>query len=140
MVKCRGAAESAAKWKTNVGHAGPAYEAGILNPKRDWATETAKAEARWEDGVRKAAADKRFGKGVQAAGTSKWQENAKGKGVDRWGAGVQLAGPAYEAGIGKVIGIIERTNLPPRYAAGDPRNNARTIAMNKAVHDGTKGA
>jgi len=67
------------------------YRAGVENPRRDWGTATAAAEGAYESGVTQAIAKKRFGKGVKAAGTEKWQRGAVEKGTARWGPGVTIA-------------------------------------------------
>jgi len=110
------------------------YKAGVLDPKRDWETETAAAEAAYEDGVTAAIADKRFGKGVREAGTEKWKRKASTLGVDRWPAGIRVAGPNYEAGFKPYHETIKATTLPPRYRRGDERNFERVRVMAMALH------
>ena len=72
------------KWKRVTQVSGESYKEGVDNPKVDWALATAAAEGNYNKGVTDAIAQKRFGKGVRKAGTSKWQEGASGKGVSRW--------------------------------------------------------
>ena len=79
MVKTKGLDATTEKWQRKVGQAGPDYQAGVNNPKKDWATETSKAEPRYKEGVTKAANEGRFGKGVNKAGTEKWRKGATGK-------------------------------------------------------------
>ena len=55
------------------------YEAGIANPRRDWATATAAAEGAYEEGLRESMTKKRFGKGVKRAGSAEWQKRSNGK-------------------------------------------------------------
>ena len=139
MVKTRGIEYTKKKWKSRVDVAAPDYEAGIKDPKKDWETETKEAEARYEEGVRKAISEKRFGKGVEEAGTEKWQEKTIEKGVRRWPEGVAVAEPDYEEGMKPVLDAIEGVKLPPRYPAGDPRNLERVKAITTAVHEKLKG-
>jgi len=138
MVKTKGIDKTLAKWQARVSVAAPDYEDGIKNPKKDWKSEAKAAEARYEDGVRAAIAEKRFGKGVEAAGTEKWQKKAIEVGVARWAPGVAAATEDYKAGMSKVLAAIEATTLPPRYAAGDPRNYERVKAIGQAVHNAVK--
>ncbi len=107
---------------------------GVQNPRRDWKTETAAAESRYEAGVTEAIQGKRFGKGVSKAGTEKWQRATLSLGVTRWPEGVQGAGPAYEAGFGPFRDVIAGLNLPQKFARGDSRNILRVAAIAKALH------
>ena len=109
------------------------YRSGVESPRRDWETATAGAEDSYNAGVTQAIAEKRFGKGVRAAGTDKWQRGALEKGTQRWGPGVAMAESAYATGFGPIRDAIERVTLPPRYARRDPRNLQRVKAINDAV-------
>lgn len=109
------------------------YEAGIQNPRRDWAQATAAAESAYEEGVRQSIAKKRFGKGVKKAGSSKWQKGAQEKGTTRWGPGVTLAKDDYARGFGPYRDTIEQTKLSPRYARRDPRNLQRVADIVNAL-------
>lgn len=114
------------------------YESGVRNPRVDWKTATAAAEPSYKEAVTRAATEGRFGKGVAAAGTEKWQKKAIDKGTQRWGPGVQIAQPDYEKAFAKYRDVIERTTLPPRYPKGDPRNIQRVAAIAKALSDARK--
>lgn len=109
------------------------YEFGVNNPRKDWGTSTAAAESAYEMGVTQAIAKKRFGKGVKAAGTEKWQRGAITKGTQRWGPGVTLARDDYARGFAPYRDAIERVTLPPRYARRDPRNLERVKAIVNAL-------
>lgn len=109
------------------------YRAGVENPRRDWGTATAAAEGAYEAGVTQAIAKKRFGKGVKAAGSEKWQRGAVEKGTARWGPGVTMAQDLYGRNFAPYRDAIERATLPPRYAKRDPRNLARVKAVVDAL-------
>jgi len=139
MVKTKGVDRTVSKWTSKVGQASGDYLEGVTNPKADWATETSKAEGAYEQGVQAAISRKSFGKGVQSAGTGKWQKGAIEKGPSRWVAGVGMAEPEYRAGMSAVIGVIESTTLPPRGPKGDPKNYDRTRILGTKLHDAFKG-
>ncbi len=111
------------------------YEAGIRKPTKDWATQTANAEAAYEAGIQEALSQKRFSKGVAAAGTQKWQKKALDVGVGRWPAGVRAAGEDYAKGFAPFRDVIERTTLPPRGAKGSPQNIERVRVIAMALHE-----
>jgi hypothetical protein len=124
----------AEKWARVTPQRTADYEAGVRQPTKDWATQTANAEDSYSQGVQKAVQDKRFGKGVKAAGTSKWQEKAISKGTQRWGPGVSIAENDYESGFEPYRQEMEKVNLPPRFPKGDPRNIQRVAAIATALH------
>lgn len=123
----------AKKWATVTPGRTQDYADGVTNPRRDWATATAAAEGAYESGVTQAIAKKRFGKGVKAAGSEKWQRGAIDKGTARWGPGVALAENLYSTNFAPYRDAIERTTLPPRYAKRDPRNLDRVKAVVNAL-------
>ena len=127
------------KWQRKVQGATQDYSQGVNNPKADWATETAKAEGRYREGVTRAASEGRFGKGVQRAGTEKWKKGATGKGVNRWTEGVGAATAEYQSGMSEVLNTIGSVTLPPRGPKGDPQNYARVQAIGTALHNKFKG-
>ena len=124
---------SSERWKRRASASGADYEAGIRNPRKDWAKATAEAETNFESGIRQAVAEKRFSKGVQKAGTSKWSAKALSKGVDRYPAGVADAEDEYARGVKPYLDAIEAVSLPPRGPKGDPRNLQRVKAINDAL-------
>lgn len=133
MAFIRSMADIARKWATVTPMRSADYEAGVKNPRRDWAQATASAEDSWKAGVANAAAKGFFSKGVNFAGTPKWQAGAISKGVTRWGPGVSIAEPNYQRGFAPYRDAIERVTLPTRYAKRDPRNLARVKAIVDAM-------
>ena len=138
MVKTKGVDAATEKWQRKVGQASEDYKFGVENPRKDWESETKKAAPIYKEAVIKAANEGRFEKGVSGKGT-KWATNAATKGVERWPSGVAGATDDYRNGMSKVITAIEGVTLPPRRPAGDPANLQRVAAVNKAVHNATKG-
>jgi hypothetical protein len=123
-----------ASWKRRSQASTPDYEAGIRDPKADWATEAARAEKNYNDGVNAAMSRGAFGKGVKAAGTAKWQKNAIEKGGQRWAQGIAMAEEAYVTGFSPYATVIANTKLPPRGPKGDPKNIERVRVMADALH------
>ena len=134
MANIRSVDQIGQKWATVTPQRAADFEAGIQNPKADWAQNTANANQAWKDGVAKAVAADRFSKGVAKAGTAAWQEGALQKGVQRWGPGVQLAQGKYEVGFAPYREAIARLQLPPRFAKRDPRNLERVKAVVDALN------
>jgi hypothetical protein len=135
MAEIKDLSRIGAKWKRVASGAAVEYEEGVKNPKRDWAKATAAAEPAYTQGITAALSRKAFGKGVNKAGTAKWQENAIKKGPGRYSEGVNLAEDAYITGFGPYREIIARTTLPARGARGDPKNINRVAVLAKALHD-----
>ena len=122
------------KWARVTAQRSTDYADGVKSPKKDWATETKAAEGAYEEGVQAAIGRKAFGKGVDAAGTTKWQSKAIDVGVGRFPAGVTADQEDYGKGFAPFVDVISRTTLPQRFAKGDPRNYERVRVMGEALH------
>ncbi len=133
MAAIRSIDEIAKKWATVTPQRTADYEAGIRDPRKDWAQSTTAASDAWKAGVQAAIAANSFSKGTTRAGTPKWQTASLEKGVARWGPGVALAEDEYRAGFAPFREAIARVVLPPRFARRDPRNLLRVAAVVDAI-------
>lgn len=133
MANIRSVDLIARKWATVTPTRVADYEAGIRDPRTDWAQATAAADAAWKSGVQAAVQAGSFKKGVTRAGTSKWQAGSLEKGTQRWGPGVSLAEDSYAQGFAPYQQAIASLNLPPRFARRDPRNLDRVKAVVDAL-------
>lgn len=133
MPAIRSVQEIAGKWGQVTPQRTQFYEQGVERPLNDWETNTAAAEDAYSQGVQRAAAEGRFGRGVAEAGTEKWRRKATTVGVQRWGPGVQVAEDDFSRGFSRYRDVIEATTLPPRYPRGDPRNMERAATMARAL-------
>ena len=133
-VAIKSASEIAAKWARVTPQRTADYQQGVENPGKDWKNETKAAEARYESGVQAAIQKKRFGKGVDAAGTAKWQQKTIEKGTQRWGPGVQVAQSDMAEGFEPFRQTIAGLTLPQKYPKGDPRNIQRVATIAAALH------
>lgn len=109
------------------------YKDGIQNPRADWQQATTNATQAYNIGVQEAISDDRFKKGVQKAGTAKWQQKAITKGAARYPSGIQEGKNDYEANVQPYLDVINNVVLPPRYAKGDPRNIQRVMVITQAL-------
>jgi len=123
-----------AKWQRVTAAAGAEYEEGVRNPSADWKNETVSANAAYKAGLQKSMAADTFKKGVENAGTAKWQANAIAKGPARFAQGVTLAIDEYSAGFAPYRQVIAGLTLPPRGAKGDPSNINRVSVVAAALH------
>jgi len=133
MADIKPLGQIADKWSRVTPQRTQDYEQGVQAPRRDWAQSTAQAEDRYKEGVQKAITRSAFSKGVNAAGTSKWQEKTLAKGPNRFAEGVAASGSDYQEGFAPYHQVIQSTTLPPRFPTGDDRNIQRTIKLNKAL-------
>jgi len=129
----------AAKWLQNAGAAAAYYAAGVKATTKDWASLTAAAASSWSAGVQAAVANGSFARGVNNAGTAKWQTNAAGKGAQRYPTGVAAAGPAFQNGFAPYLQVIASLNLTPRGPRGSPQNAQRSQAVGDALHKAKVG-
>lgn len=124
----------AAKWQTRASAAAADYATGVKSTQKDWASLTAAAASSWSAGVQTAVANGSFARGVNNAGTSKWQTAAANKGAQRYPTGVAAAGGNYQTGFAPYLAVISSLNLTPRGPRGSPQNAQRSQAVGDALH------
>lgn len=122
MAEIKSLSAIGAKWTRVTPGRTEDYKLGVQNPRRDWAEETKAAEENWKAGIDAAASKGLFGKGVDKAGSKKWQDKALKKGPGRFAEGVYIAGPDYEKGFAPYREAIARVDLGPKFPRRDPRN------------------
>lgn len=130
--------EIAEKWGRVTPQRSEDYKIGVETTKKDWERNTKAAEELYQKGVQQAITEKRFGKGVSAAGSTKWKEKTLAKGTTRWPEGVAVAQPEYEKGFSPIRDAIERTTLPPAGTKLSPQNFERVRAMATAISNAAK--
>jgi len=133
MAAVKSGAMTSEKWARVTPQRQQDYTLGVQNPRTPWAAASKAAEDRFKAGVAEAAQRGAYGKGVTAAGDQKWQQKSMAKGSSRFAEGVALSAPDYQAGVQPYLDVIAATQLPPRYAKGDPRNLERTKAITVAL-------
>jgi hypothetical protein len=121
------------KWARRAGSAGDEYSAGISGAGQRWASAAAAAENTWKTAVSEAAGRNAYGKGVAAAGPTKFEKNAREKGPMRFAQGVQGAQQDYQTGVGPYLDAIRAVDLPPRGPVGSQANYARVSAIGTAL-------
>lgn len=123
----------AKKYATRGQAAGPDYQAGVNAPRQDWQAATDASANTWAAGVQQAVGNGSFVKGVNKAGTAKWQRKAAGVGATRYGPGVAAAQGDYQNGVAPYLQVIAGLNLPPRNPKGDPGNIQRVSVIAQAL-------
>jgi len=131
--KVKPLSEVASKWMRRASSAGAEYEQGVRNPAGDWAASSTAAKGAWQLGVTQAASRDAFGKGVIAAGNTRWQEKAISKGPARFADGVSKGEADYQKNVGPYLDAIGRTDLPARGPAGSEANLQRMQAIPRAL-------
>lgn len=138
-IKVKDTGTIAAKFKNRAAAASQDYAAGVAGAAGDWESNTAAAEANYEQGVQESIGRKAFGKGVRGAG-SKFAENAKTLGTQRYPTGVANAEGAYARGVGPFLDTIKSIALPPRGPKGSAQNQERANVVAKALRARKVGA
>lgn len=133
MAAVKPGADVASKWARVTPQRAEDYKLGVMNPRTPWAAAARGAEDRYKTGVNDGITRGAFGKGVTAAGDQKWQRKSVEKGPTRFAEGVSLSAPDYQAAVQPYLDTIAGTQLPPRFAKGDPRNVERVRAISQAL-------
>lgn len=134
MPRVRNRGRIGEKWQSRAQNAVQDWISGIESPREDWAQAAAAAAQNWEAGVQRAAAGRKFERGVSSAGTQKWQRKARQKGTARYPQGIQAARQDYEAAMQPVLQAIESVQLPPRGPRGSAQNFERSRLMGMALN------
>jgi hypothetical protein len=132
-IKVKDTATVAAKFKRNANAATNDYATGVASAGADWESGARAGESNYEQGVQDAISRKAFGKGVSAAGQTKYVENATKLGAQRYGPGINQAEGAYSRGVQPYLDTIKGVSLPPRGPKGSPQNQQRADAVAKAL-------
>jgi hypothetical protein len=122
-------------WAKRASGARDEYKDGVENPRKDWKDETAAASERYKAGLEESFSNDSFKKGVEAAGSDKWQRKARKLGPGRYSEGVRAAESDYKTGFAPFHARIANTVLPPRGPKGSPENIDRVRAISEALHD-----
>lgn len=133
MANIKQIGQSSDKWARRAQVAGPDYQAGVQQPRRDWAEAAAGAENNYKLGVTQAANAGRFGSGVRSAGTERWRRKALAVGPNRFAEGVAVAKPDWEDGFRPYQETIAAVSLPARGPKGAPQNVQRVAAIATAL-------
>jgi hypothetical protein len=133
MAEIKSIAAIQEKWGRVTPSRSEDYTLGIKNPKRDWAGAASGAKETHKAAMVTAASNDSYAKGVQKAGTAKWQEKAIKKGPSRFSEGVIIAAGDYGAGFQPYADAIKATTLPPKFPRGDIRNLDRVKVISQAL-------
>jgi hypothetical protein len=126
IVKDPGVA--AKKWSARASAAAPDYGTGVANTQKDQAALAAASAPVWAAAVQNAATNGRFAAGLNKAGTAKWKAGVATKGAQRYGQGVGVAGPNYQAGVAPFFTVLSNLQLPPRGVKGTNMGRVQAVA------------
>jgi hypothetical protein len=109
------------------------YTLGIKNPKRDWAQAASAAKDSHKAAMAAAATNDSYAKGVNKAGSARWQDRAVRKGPSRFAEGVIVGAADYGTAFQPYADTIKATALPVRFPKGDLRNLDRVKTISQAL-------
>lgn len=130
------AQSAATKWQQRAAGAGTNYAAGAAAAATTQTNNTLAQANSWLEGVNQAGVSG-FTKGVQAAGQSgKYAARVASVGSSRYTAGVNTPAAVqnFTTQIGKVLTVENSVSLPPKGPKGSTANQARSTAMQTALH------
>jgi len=133
MAEIKSIAAIQEKWGRVTPQRSEDYALGIKNPKRDWAQAAAAAKGSHAAAMVAAAANDAYAKGVNKAGTARWQDRAIRKGPGRFAEGVVVGAADYGTGFAPYADVIKATSIPPRFPRGDIRNLERVKVISQAL-------
>jgi hypothetical protein len=113
MVKTKGLARTQANWESAIGGVPQKYKDGVQAATNVIENAIA-AEDLYAERVSQAIANKSRVKGLQKTSTAEWKEKASGKGAERIATGMNASKAKFGTGMGKVLAVIEGTEIGPR--------------------------
>jgi len=125
--------QTSTKWARRSATAGPEYEDGVKAPRTDWAQAATAQKGAYQQGVTAAISRDAYAKGINAAGTARWQQKAIEKGPARFAQGVAVSQGDYEKAVAPYLEAIGRVDLPPRGPRGSEQNYNRIAPIGKAL-------
>jgi hypothetical protein len=128
-MRIRDTATIAQKFVQRAQAAAGDYKTGVEAAGQDWQTNTERSGDNYAAGVQQAIGDKRFERGVSAAGAGKFVTRASTLGAQRFPTGVGASQNEYAKGAGPYLDALKSMELPPRRPKGDPGNQARAQAV-----------
>jgi hypothetical protein len=128
-MRIRDTASIAKKFVARASAATNDYKTGVEAAGQDWQANTERSGDNYAAGVQQAIGDKRFERGVQAAGAAKFVTRASTLGAQRFPTGVGAAEADFAKGAAPYLDALKSMELPPRRPKGDPGNQARAQAV-----------
>lgn len=126
-IRVKDTGVAASKFRQRASAAAPDYARGVEQAAGEWETQTAAAEANYEQAVTESIGRKAFGRGVRGSG-GKYAKNAKELGTQRYPQGIANAEGAYATGVGPYLDTIKGLQLPPRRPKGQNMERANIVA------------
>jgi hypothetical protein len=128
-IRVKDTATIAKKFVRNASAAAGDYKIGVEAAGADWESNARAGEGNYEAGVQQSIADKRFSKGIAAAGQQKYVQRASSLGAQRFPTGVGAAEGEFAKGAQPYLDALKGMDLPPRRPKGDPGNQLRAQAV-----------
>ena len=128
-IRIKDTGSLAKKFVQRAGAAQGEYKSGVEQSGPDWESNTKAGADNYATGVQQAIGDKRFEKGVAAAGAAKYVTRASSLGAQRYPTGVGAAEGDWARGTQPYLDTLKGMELPPRRPKGDPGNQARANAV-----------
>lgn len=132
-MRIKDTASLATKFATRAGAAANDYKDGVAQAGADWEANTRAAEGNYEAGIQEAISQKRFGKGVGAAGAQKFVKRAADMGALRYGPGVQAAKDEWAKNTQPYLDHLKSLNLPAKGPRRSPQNMQRAAVVAQAL-------
>lgn len=137
-LRVRRRQDIAERYARRASQASGDYVDGALTTPNSWAKGAVAAQGNYEAGVTAAIAEKRFARGVAAAGDGKWQAGVQAKGAARYAQGVSQAQDAYATSVEPYLNVLEKLDPGPRGPRGSEQNYQRAINVGKALNEEKK--
>lgn len=130
------AAQAVDRWKASTAAGSAAWQAGIESTTVDVMAKAVAAIPAAIAGYTNSLSSGAYARAVSASGgTANWKSQAAKK-AGNYATGINAGGDKFASAMGKIMqampGIVN--SLPARGPVGSPQNEARVIALTRALH------
>jgi hypothetical protein len=125
--------KATSKYVMRAGVAGQDYAENAAAAGQRYVEGASKGDANYRAAVVKAASEGRYGAGIRAKGSEKYERKIRAVGAGRFTEGVSAGAPDYATAISKVLSTIAAVTIPERGPKGSPQNFQRIQPIGMAL-------
>lgn len=133
-ISTKSLAETQSKWTNVTPTRQTEYAAATPAAAQRWEAASLAAAPNYQAAVQAANIGARQSAGIRKAGAAKFSRKVQSVGANRFGPGVQAAGPDYASSFGPYLQAIQQVELAARRPRGDPSNYQRVQQVGNPLH------
>ena len=134
MAKIMALEKIGKKWSSRSQQAGPEYDEGIADPKKQWKDGASGGKKNFNAAMTKVVSEDRYAKSIDEKAQAKYVARTKMFGRRHYEEVVQVSQMAHVEGYAPYHETFISLTQSERFPKGDPRNNRRVDDVTVAYH------